>query len=470
MQVDFTKMEKAFNPKTIAVVGDSKRTDFEWLRALQTYKGKVFSVQVNPETIKEIEAMGVPNYTSLVDIPGPIDLVIVSVPRAVAMQVLEDCIRKQVGVVHFYTSGFSETGSEDGRQFERVFVEKAKAANLHVVGPNCRGIFVPGMGIKQHPIQYSELSGALGFISQSGNHAILFSQEAYLQGLIINKSVSFGNGIVLDSADYLEFFGNDPAIKAIGMYLEGIKDGRRFLKVLKEVSTKKPVVVWKGGRTAEGGRAIASHTGSLAVSQTIWDAAMQQCGVVGVTSMEELIDTLKALLYLPPVSGDRVAIAGGSGGQSVAITDVFAEAGLKVPTLTEESYAELASFFRVVGASYRNPIDTGQANRDEMGRIIGIVERDANIDNMVFIITMHIRTPQQLQGNIDLLVGLRRNSNKPMASVIFYSNGTQMDNAREVMRQLQEAGIAAFPAMERGARALYNALRYYRFKQDRDGN
>ena len=300
LQVDFAKLERAFNPKTIAVVGDSKRTDFEWLRALRTYKGKVFSVQVNPETIREIEALGVPNYTSLVDIPEPIDLIIVSVQRAVAMQVLEDCIRKEVGAVHFYTSGFSETGSEDGRKFERAFIDKAKAANLHVVGPNCRGIFVPGMGIKQYPIQYSEVSGELGFISQSGNHALLFSQESYLQGLLINKSVSFGNGIVLDSADYMEFFGNDPEIKAIGMYLEGVKDGRRFLRVLKEVSTKKPVVIWKGGRTEEGGRAIASHTGSLAVSQAIWEAAMKQCCVVGVTSMEELIDTLKALLYLPP--------------------------------------------------------------------------------------------------------------------------------------------------------------------------
>ena len=169
LQVDFAKLERAFNPKTIAVVGDSKRTDFEWLRALRTYKGKVFSVQVNPETIREIEALGVPNYTSLVDIPEPIDLIIVSVQRAVAMQVLEDCIRKEVGAVHFYTSGFSETGSEDGRKFERAFIDKAKAANLHVVGPNCRGIFVPGMGIKQYPIQYSEVSGELGFISQSGN-------------------------------------------------------------------------------------------------------------------------------------------------------------------------------------------------------------------------------------------------------------------------------------------------------------
>jgi len=154
----------------------------------------------------------------------------------------------------------------------------------------------------------------------------------------------------------------------------------------------------------------------------------------------------------------------------VAITDVFAESGLKVPTLTEASYVELASFFRVVGASYRNPIDIGTANRDEIGRIIGIVERDANVDNLIFIITMHLRTPAQLQGNVDLMINTRKRTTKPVMGIVFYSNGTEMDNAREVMLKLQEAGIAAFPAMERGARALRNDLQYYRFKRSSDNN
>ncbi len=181
-------------------------------------------------------------------------------------------------------------------RLERALKQRAEEAGFHLIGLNCMGIFNPKVGVKQVPNQYSGISGSVGLISQSGTHAVNFSLEAHLLGVDIHKSVSFGNGIVLDSADFLEYFGEDPDIKAIGMYLEGVKDGKRFLMVLKGVSQRKPVVIWKGGRTEEGTRAIASHTGSLAISQAVWDAAVNQCGGIKVTSIEGLIDTLKALL------------------------------------------------------------------------------------------------------------------------------------------------------------------------------
>ncbi len=301
MKTDFAKLDRAFNPQCVVVVGD--KAPFMWLRGQSSFKGKLYSVQIDPAEIEGIKALGVENYTSLVDIAEPVDLAIVAVPRAVAPRVLEDCIAKDVAAAHFFTSGFAETDTEEGIGFERFLTERAEKANFHLIGPNCMGIFNPKVGIKQMAGQYDGFAGTVGFIAQSGTHAISFASEAHLQGVDVNKSVSFGNGIVLDSAAYLEHFGRDPEIEAIGMYLEGVKDGRRFLTVLKEVSARKPVVIWKGGRTEEGGRAIASHTGSLAVPQAIWDAAMKQCGAVTVASLEEMIDTLKALLYLAPVRG-----------------------------------------------------------------------------------------------------------------------------------------------------------------------
>ena len=325
MKVDFNKLEKAFNPRCVVVVGDKRESNYMWLRGQSTFKGKLYSVQIAPEEIEGIKALGVENYTSLMDIPEPVDLAIVAVPRPVAPRILADCIRKEVAAAHFFTSGFAETDTEEGIKLERLMTQMAEQANFHLIGPNCMGIFNPGVGIKQSPDLYSG-GGPVGLIAQSGTHAIAFAFEAHNQGVDINKSVSFGNGIVLDSTDYLEFFGRDPEIKVIGMYLEGVKDGRRFFRVLKEVARQKPVVIWKGGRTEEGGRAIASHTGSLAVPLAIWDAAVRQCGAVKVARMEELIDTLKALLYLKAVYGNRVAVTGGSGGQSVAIADALAEA------------------------------------------------------------------------------------------------------------------------------------------------
>jgi acyl-CoA synthetase (NDP forming) len=324
------------------------------------------------------------------------------------------------------------------------------------------GIFNPRVGIKQNENQYSGVWGPVGFISQSGTHATLFSTMAYLEGLYLGKSVSFGNGTVLDSADYLAYFGQDPEIKVIGMYLEGVKGGQNFLKTLPAVSAQKPVVVWKGGRTEAGGRAIASHTGSLAVSPTIWDAAIRQYGAIKVNSMEEMVDTLKALLYLPQVRGNQVAVTGGSGGQSVAIADVFAEAGLRLPSLSQESYNELSTFYSVIGGGYRNPIDTGNQNRMQMRRILEIIGHDANIDNVVLLSQARWAVAEDVKIHIDPLVEIREKTKKPVLAIVSYSTPNEMERAAEVTKRFQEKDIPTFPTIERGAKALKNALDYYR--------
>src|SRR3972149_160185 len=225
MKVDFGKLDRAFNPHVVAVIGDKKESNYMWLRAQKGFKGKLYSVQIDPKEIEGIKELGVENYTSLLDIPEPVDFAIVAVPRSVALRVLADLIRKDVGAAHFFTAGFSEADTEEGRDLESRMTEMARAANFHLVGPNCMGIFSPKAGVRQNAEQYADTVGPIGFISQSGNHAVNFAQEAHIQGVDVNKLVSYGNGIVLDSADYLEYFAADPGIKVIGMYVEG-KIGR----------------------------------------------------------------------------------------------------------------------------------------------------------------------------------------------------------------------------------------------------
>jgi len=267
---------------------------------------------------------------------------------------------------------------------------------------------------------------------------------------------------VLDSADYLAYSGQDPEIKVIGMYLEGIKEGRKFLEILQEVSARKPVVIWKGGRTEAGGRAIASHTGSLAVSQVIWDAAVKQHGAIKVDSMEEMTDTLKALLYLPTVQGNRVAVTGGSGGQSVAIADAFAEAGLSLPPLTQKSYDELMTFYSVIGGGYRNPIDTGNQNRIQMKRILEIIGQDANIDNVVLLSMARWAAYEEVAFQIEPLMEIKRKTGKPVMAIVSYATPNEMERAAQVTKQFQERDIPTFSTIERGAKALRNTLDYYR--------
>ena len=468
MKVDFRKLDRAFNPKVVVVIGDKKESNYMWIRAQKDFKGKLYSVQIDPAEIEGIKALGVQNYTSLMDIPEPVDYAIVAVPRAAALRVLADLIKKDVGAAFFFTAGFSETGTEEGRELEKRLTDMAEAANFHIVGPNCMGIFSAKAGIKQNAEQYSDTVGPVGFISQSGNHAVNFIQEAHIQGVDVNKVASYGNGIVLDSADYLEYFAGDPEIKVIGMYVEGVKNGLRFLKVLREAAAKKPVVIWKGGRSDEGARAIGSHTGSLAIPQTIWDSAMRQSRVVQVSRQEELIDTLKALLYLPPVKGERVAAVGGSGGGSVAVADAFAEAGLRLPPFSKESYDEFASFWTLIGGGYKNPVDTYNANRREMKRILDILGRDTNTDNIVALFAARHAGPgggALPDAQLNPFADIKQRTAKPIMAIITGSSSAQTQaTALELMAKLQRLGIPAFLGMERGALALRNAYAYYRMK------
>ena len=174
-----------------------------------------------------------------------------------------------------------------------------------------------------------------------------------------SKTVSFGNAVVLDSPDYIEYLANDAETEVIAMYIEGVKDGRRFFRTVKEAATQKPVVVWKGGMTQAGSRAVYSHTASLATAPAIWNAAMRQASVVQTESLDETIDAVNALSYCKPTTGRRMGLIAMTGGQSVVITDAFEREGLEVPLLTAASYEKLSAFFNIIGGSYRNPLDAG---------------------------------------------------------------------------------------------------------------
>ena len=464
MKVDFDKLNRAFNPKVLVVVGDSKIGNYQWIRGQMGIKGKIYSVHVNPDSRAEIKAMGIPSFPSILDVPEPVDLAIVAVSRNAAPVVLDDLIKKDVAAAHFFSAGFSETATEEGKRLEQILTEKSEKANFHLIGPNCMGLFNPAAGIKQADTQYDGTSGPVGFISQSGSISISFSFDAHLQGIDIHKSVSFGNGIRLDSADFLDYFAQDSGIKAIAMYIEGVKKGERFFASLKAAAAKKPVIIWKGGRTEEGSRAIASHTGSLATSQVVWEAAVRQCGAMNARNMDDLIDTTKALLFLPDVKGNRMAIAGGPGGQSVISTDVFAEAGLNVPVLTDASYAELETFFNTVGGSYRNPIDSAGPTRQDMKRVLGIVGQDANIDNIFYMVSSRPGSgfmTGHIANTLDMLNETKTASAKPLITAVFLQTPDAQREVREVMFKLQDVGIPAFPSVQRAATALKNALDYY---------
>src|SRR2546425_11953670 len=325
-----------------------------WLNCMKTFDGKVCSVQVDPNEISGIEAMGVPNYKSLLDVSDEIDYVVCAVPRPIAPRIIADCIEKKVGAVALFTSGFAETETEDGVAVQEQITQMAREAGLLLIGPNCMGIYNRRLGVRHSTDQPSGDAGNVGFISQSGTHCINFSFVGALRGVRCSKPGSFGNAVILDAPDYIEYLANAPETDVIAMYIEGTKDGRRFFDTLAEIARRKPVVVWKGGVTAAGSRAVYSHTASLATAPAIWEAAMRQAGVVQTESLDETIDAVNALTYCKPGTGLRMGLIAMTGGQSVVITDAFERAGLEVPLLTPASYEKLSSFFNIIGGSDRH--------------------------------------------------------------------------------------------------------------------
>ena len=467
------RLDRALNPRVVAVVGDKRAGGYMWLRSLKTFAGALYSVQIDPNEIAGIAELGVPNYASLKDLPETPDLVICAVPRTVAPRVVADAAAVGAGGVAMFTSGFAETGEEIGRALQDEIARIAREQDLLIIGPNCMGVYNARLGVRFNVDQPAGAGGQIGFISQSGTHAINVSLCAAAQGLFLSKAVSIGNAIVVGAAECLEYFAADPETRIIGMYVEGVQDGRRFMHALAEAARRKPVVVWKGGRTAAGQRATLSHTASLAAQNRVWDAVIRQTGAIPATSLDEVIDLFQVLARVKPATGSRLGLMAQTGGQSVVFSDAFEAEGFTVPLLEERSYAELGQFFNIIGGSYRNPLDMGGTIGSEpanLERLLRIMDADANIDaiameiSATFMARRWTAHPEQLDAFVARLAAHCERSSKPFLAVLHPVHlESEIAAAR---RRFQESGIAVLPSFERAARALRRAVDYQRFLAD----
>ena len=468
------KLDRVFNPRSVAVVGDKQALGYMWLRSLSHFQGKVYSVQIDPNELPGIAQLGVKNYPSLKDIPGPVDYVIAAVPRAVAPVIVKDCIQKNVGGVCFFTSGFAETGTEEGMRLQQAITDLAREAGLLVIGPNCVGVYNPKIGLRHNPVQDYGEGGTVGFIAQSGTHATLFTLAGTRNGIKFSKSVSYGNAAILDSTDYLEYLKKDRETEIIGMYVEAVKDGRRLFRCLREIAEKKPVLIWRGGESEEGARATASHTGALAQSSVIWQTLIRQCGAIRIENLDEMIDTVKALLYLKPARGNRVGLIAMSGGQSVAIADTFAKEGLRVPELSRSSYERLSTFFNIIGGSYRNPFDISSSflmSENAISNLVNmldVMEQDPNIDCIVLelftIISPFSHDLEQPDPLLDTILEFKGRTKKPFLTIVTTAHKETL--AIEIRDRLTGKDIPCFPSFERGAGALKRLVDFYRFRRE----
>ncbi|MDY6794081.1 MAG: CoA-binding protein [Actinomycetota bacterium] len=330
-------LDHAFNARSIAFVGATE-TQTKWgfliLNNLLTggYEGDIYPVNPGRDTI-----LGIKAYPSVRDIPGDVDLVIFTVPARLVINALDDCIAKGIRAGVVISAGFKELGGENAA-VEAEMVKKAHDAGMVMVGPNCQGICCPSNKLYPWmPILYHPPAGRVGFVSQSGNILNMLVGHISGSGFGVSKAVSSGNEADLKTEDYYTYFLNDPDTDVIVSYIEGICNGRDFITKARSTALKKPIIAIKGGRTSSGMSAAASHTGAMAVSEDLFEAACRQAGIVLTRSIEEAGITAASFVNRPLPRGKRVGVVTGGGGLGVIAADVCSELGLDIVELSPQT-------------------------------------------------------------------------------------------------------------------------------------
>ena len=459
-------LDYAFRPRSVAMVGVSTKATADekgYLDSMLSYGYDGPLYLVNP---KGGEVRGLKVYTSLVDIPGPVDYAILLTRAQRIPQVMEDCVAKGVKVAYVFAAGFSEgDDAEAGRQMEAEIVDIARRGGVRVIGPNAMGIYCPSSGISFLDF-YPREAGHIGHIAQSGGNASDLVEPGSHRGLRFSKVVSYGNACDLNECDFLAYLTCDPDTQIIAMYVEGVRDGRRFAKALSQATRAKPVIAFKGGRTEAGARAALSHTSSLAGDDAVWDALCRQMGVIQAYNMEEFIDILVTFSLLRPPRGRNVGLVDIGGGRSVLAADECERAGLRVSRLPPEVSRDLQKILPEAGSSLNNPIDRPYAARGWGGgnlfKTLKLVSACDDID----LVLAHVRlrlgfTREWVAEEIDTFVQVHRELGKPLAMALSSGGSIELSLiVHELQQELQRAGIPVYPTVGRAAYAINKLISY----------
>ncbi|MCH8994717.1 MAG: CoA-binding protein [Chloroflexi bacterium] len=461
-------LDALLRPRSVAIVGASANPDrpgHDYLRSLIDFG---FRGAVYPIHPREQELLGLKVYPDLRAVPGEVDYVISCIPAEGVLDMLDACGEKRVRAVQLFTGRFSETGREDAVELEREVLRRARKAAVRLIGPNCMGLHDPEWGLSFR-LDLPRRVGPAAFISQSGNNTTEVLLHSDVRGVGYRLAVSYGNALDLGEAELLAHLAQDDDTTVIGAYIEGVRDGRRFLDALRTAAAAKPVVIMKGGRTSAGARSAVSHTAALAGSREVWQGALRQAGALQVDTQEELIDLLVAftLLRRPEgAPGRRVGVVGGGGGRAVQAADACTDEGLVVPPLTDDIRHVLRERAPQLWDWIGNPVDQSilaGAGRGVSGAsILELMLESAEYD--LFIANVGedwvMGRPDfagRLRHIVERFAAIGRRAEKPIAFVLGPADSPEEERWRaveEARSLLVEAGLAVFPTVERAAWAL----------------
>ncbi len=456
----FKELDLIFHPTSVAVIGASGK-EGKIARVLMDRFLEMGFTPLYPVNPREGEIMGLRAYRNIKDIPDPVDMAIILTPTEAALTAVKDCVKKGVRTIVITTSGFGEAG-EKGKKIQQEMARIAREGGARIIGPNCVGIYCPSSKLP-FLCQAGKDPGSVGVVSQSGFFADFLTQTATANGIKFSKAISCGNEADLNALDFLEYLGEDPETKLIVGYIEGIKDGRRFYNLSKEISKKKPIILWKGGLTEAGARAAVSHTGAMAGSRAVWEGVMKQAGIITAKTFEEVFDWLYAFYIQPLPRGKRVGIISGPGSTAVGTTDICLELGLQVPHFSRDTIGRLREVIPPVGGSVNNPIDLSLAslvNPSMHKDAISIVAQDKNIDMLLLI---SIVGGEQLR---DIVLEATQNTKVKKPLVVTLMSGTTQSVAQDFPLMLG-SGISVYSDAGRAAKALRKLWGYAEFIADR---
>lgn len=463
---------RLLRPRSVAVIGASNRRGTIGYHLFHNVRARGFQGPVHPVNPSVTEIDGVPAVSSVADIEGDVDLAVVAVPARAVPAVVDQCAAKGVGAVVVISAGFGETGPE-GAALERDVLARARRGGMRLVGPNCLGVANTAIGLDATFAPTAPRPGRVAFQSQSGAIGIALLARAASTGIGISSFVSVGNKADVSGNDLLQYWEDDPGTDVILLYLESFGNPRRFSRIARRVSQRKPIVAVKSGRSRAGLRAASSHTAAVATSDVAVEALFRQTGVVRVDTLDELLEVTQVLASQPLPGGDRVAIVGNSGGPGILAADTAEGAGLEVVELgatTRHALRALLGPHAAVG----NPVDmVASAQPAQYRRALELVLADDAVDAVIVIFTPPLVTrldevaeavARAVAGDGDAAAGEGPTPKPVVAAVLAGPEPPPAFRGGDGRR-----GIPTFSAPEPAAIALGRVVEYARWRRREPG-
>lgn len=449
-------LHKFFYPTSVAIIGATPKEGKVGRAILENFiakfKGKIYPV--NPQYD---EVLGVKCYRSIKELPESPDLGVIVIPAPRVPETVRELADKGCRAAIIISGGFRETGTPEGAALEEELIKTSLRHGIRIIGPNCIGVYDNWSGVDTFFVTKMKRPprGYVAFISQSGAFATALMDWMAYHGIGVSRAISYGNKIDVDDVELLEFLGDDDKTKVILMYIEGLKEGRgrAFIETAMRVSLKKPIVIYKAGKTSRGSQAAASHTAAMAGDYAVYKVAFKQAGLIEVESFDEMMDVVRILLDQPIMRGNRVYVVTDAGGVGVMLTDSLTSVGFELP-VTPVDIKEKLKKILPPHCIVENPIDLTGDTDDE--RYMKVLELLAERDDVDAIVVVALPQVPGLKGSfVDYVIELKRRINKPIVALTIGSEASI-----ETARKLQEGGVTVFESPERLAKAL-KALRTY---------